>query len=289
MRRVVPSPLPCISIQQHDSLTRGESARLHEGGPGESRQAPPVSQPVWPDSAAAHFARWQRYSDGIPALASAIRSAIGQVAELLDIGAGTGVLGASLLRPGGHHRALEPNGYMARRLRRDCPRHLQRTVIEAPWQAVLPDAHLRSEAVLCANIPGLVEEAAATWRHVSGLAQRHLVWIVPAQAAPRSWCLSGFLPPHLHGSDTTPGIAITQAQLAGIAPEPQIIFVDWTWRVGFASRPAAIAWFTPRLQNPTDPTLQAALATWCHQHLKRAHRGWIAEAPKRSAIMLWSF
>jgi len=249
---------------------------------------------VWSDTDAAWFARCQRRSDGITTIAAAITAVVGPQSDLLDIGAGTGALGTALLAPEARYRAIEPSAEMVRRLsrlRRQRVRDISVEVLAAPWQQVLPEPRLQADSVLAANIPGLVEGAAALWPVLRAQARRHLMWVVPAQAGPRTWCCAGFLPPHLHGlegSGLVPGVDQTLTALTGCAPTPQRLDVAWTWRAAFPSRRAAVRWFAPRIAQPDDPDQQRTLVQWCDQRLRRSGSLWIAEAPKRSAILIWS-
>ncbi len=243
-------------------------------------------QAVWPDSDAAAFASIQATGDYLTVVGEALAGRLGSCPSLLDIGAGTGALGARLVAPRGWHLCVEPSGWMAKRLATDPPAHLRRTVITCRWDK-LGNQALEADTVLCANIPGVVDGAASLWSAVRHRARRRIIWVAPAQAGPRGWCLAGFLPADLHRADTRPGVELTCAALAGVAPTPAITMVDWTWRHRFASRRDAVAWLRHRIPEADDPQRLASLEAHCARHLRPVPGGVPAEAPKRSAILVW--
>lgn len=238
---------------------------------------------VWPDAAAAFYAACLDRSDYAATVGRALRQALAPATTLLDIGAGSGLLGRAMLQPGGRWTAVEPNAHMRGRLA-GAAGVVRPRVIDAAWES-LPQL-ARHDVVLCANIPGPIDRPRMLLQVCRPLARRAVAWVVPAQPGPRGPCLAGLLPAHLHGEDETPGVDLTLAALPSDERPDQRIDVDWTFRALFADQAAARRYFTDqygdRLGN--DRALDAVLAP----HLKAVAGGLQAEARKRSAILIWT-
>lgn len=242
---------------------------------------------VWNDADAAFFAEQLAQSDYVAEVGGALRDLLGPLASLADVGAGSGILGLSLLRPGAEWIAYEPNAFMRGLIAAAARPDLRLTLRETCWQALEGEAAGLAEVALCANIPGTTGQAAALYEATRRLARRALVWVVSAQAGPRTFCLSGFLPDELHGLDTTPGYRLTLEEL-GVARAPCALrLVDWTFTARFASRAAARQHFVRKLGIGRDPDRLRRLDRHLDEALRPEGGQWRAEAPKRSALLLW--
>ncbi|HHJ4328428.1 TPA: hypothetical protein ACQJWO_005745, partial [Klebsiella pneumoniae] len=136
------------------------------------------------------------------------------------------------------------------------------------------------------NIPVADGQARALLERARPLARRALVWNLPAQQGPRSYCLSGFLPATLHRSDTTPGYLLTLAEL-GTALQPDAVhFTDWSFSSRFARREDARAHFLDKL-GPLDDQRLRQLDRHLERHLQPHAGGWLACAAKRAASLIW--
>lgn len=244
---------------------------------------------VWPDAEARFFAEGLDRSDYVQAVGGTLRAALGPAASLLDIGAGSGVLGRHLLADGGRWTALEPSRYMRARLGRIARRDgLALACLDARWED-LPTLGLAPHRLaLCANVGGSTVEGdprrlLAAARPLAGT----IAWVVSAQRGPRTFCLSGFLPDDLHGLDTRPGYQLTLARLDRAEQPDCILFADWRFRAVFADRDAARAHFRHRL-GPIDAGRLRRLDDHLDACLVPVADGIAAEAPKRSAILIWT-
>ncbi len=241
--------------------------------------------PVWPDEDARFFAEGLARSDYVARVGGALAGMLGPSASLLDVGAGDGTLGRRLLTPGARWTAIEPNGFMGRQLAVAMAGRSDGIgrVTAASWQDALP-AQPAHDVVLAANTSGPWEDAAGFLDLCRARATRAVAWVVPAQRGPRRWCLGGFLPAALHGEDERPGVEIV-AQALGAARLPEAtVLVDWSYRYRFAAREDAFAHFRRHL---ADPALEPALRRHLDAMLMRIGDGWLAEAPKRSALLVW--
>src|SRR5262249_43251247 len=129
--------------------------------------------------------------------------------------------------------AIEPNRFMQSEVRRRGAAEpgWRIAVLGCRWQDAAPAALAGHAVALCANIPGLTDDPVPLLARMRAVADR-VAWVVPAQAGPRRFCLSGLLPPALHGEDETPGHVLTLAALGRQAPRSMAL-VDWTFRCRF--------------------------------------------------------
>lgn len=243
---------------------------------------------VWPDHEAAFYTEHLAASNYVERVGGRLLELLGPQPQLLDIGAGSGILGRHLLAPGGQWTAVEPNAYM-----RGC---IQRLAEQAPavalklhdglWQDLGDLALAPAQTVLCANIPVSDGQTQAFLDRVRPLAGRTLVWNLPAQEGPRTYCLSGFLPPELHRSDMTPGYQWALAELAASDQPDAIHFTDWAFSTVFATPETALMHFRDKL-GVLDGAALGRLERHLQDHLQKVPAGWLASAPKRAASLIW--
>ncbi len=243
---------------------------------------------VWSDAEAEFYAQGMAHSDYVERVGAVLRQRVGGAASLLDVGAGDGTLGAVLLEPGLRWIAVEPNAALRRRLAVTAARVGARlTVVDGVWQEATAWNAPACDVVLCANIPGLVDRPRELLAAVQPLARRSLAWIVPAQAGPRTFCLSGCLPAELHGSDETPGVELALACLGDDLAPHERTMVAWEYRYPFADLAAALDHFRDRLTVRPGTAPERRLQAWLEQHLEwRDGHAW-ARAPKVSAVLIW--
>jgi hypothetical protein len=258
-------------------------------------QAPEVSPrqdswPVWDDAAARFFADGLRQSDYGNRVGGALCSLLGKVSSLLDIGAGSGVLGQRLTGNHGRWIALGPKndrGGILEHYASSSPERIG--VIRDLWKNLTVSPEWAHEVVLAANTPGPWDDPRRFLRTLRPLAQRVLCWVVPAQQGPRHRCLSGFLPPELHGEDGRPGVELILERFSPDERPDEVRFVTWTFRYCFADFTAAERHFRDCLGVDRDAhPLARQLRTHLEKNLTTTPDGLLASAPKRSALLLWN-
>lgn len=251
-------------------------------------QLPAATPFVWPDREAAFYAEHLAASNYVERVGGRLLELLGPQQQLLDIGAGSGILGRHLLMPCGQWTVVEPNAFMRssiEQLAAQAP-SVELRLHNGLWQD-LPNLPLTpTTTVLCANIPVADGQALAFVQQVRPLATRTLVWNLPAQEGPRTYCLSGFLPPQLHRSDMTPGYQLTLAELPDRWQPDQIHFTDWAFSTLFASPDAALMHFMEKL-GALDGAAQGLLERHLQDNLQKVPGGWLASAPKRAASLIW--
>jgi hypothetical protein len=267
-------------------VERSPSLSSHDGAWTPEASALGAS-PVWSDAEARFYARGLATSDYVAQVGIALKNLLGDVPSLLDVGAGTGALGRRLVAPNGRWTAVEPNNFMACLLEREAAKASGlRRVIRDLWQNLPRYPGLVHDGVLATNMGGPIDEADHFVATLRPLARRWLCWTVPAQKGPSRYCLSGFLPPELHGEDEVPGVARALARLSPENAPDRIAFAEWTFRAVFPDCRAADAHFLTRFGGD-DAARRRALRAWLAARLTPTAAGWVAEAKKTTAILLW--
>jgi len=242
---------------------------------------------LWTATQAACHARGQALSDYRERLIPAIRAAVGEATSLVDVGAGTGEVGAALIGPAGLWIAVEPNAFMARRIAHAMAmRAGPGYILRETWSELAARDRLLGEVVLCAHVPGQCEDVAGCWRATARHARRALCWVVSAEAGPRRHALSTVLPPE--GCET-PGHALVIAATRALAPAPQVTLIDWTSRYAFADQEEAERFFVEHDPSLAEPRRRRALGRRLFTQGRSAADGFLVAAPRQSAVLTWQF
>ena len=211
--------------------------------------------------------------------------------DVLDIGAGNGALTRRCLARPSRWLAIEPNAAMGEALAalRPALAALGVDLAHLPlrWEE-LPDA-LVAETVFAFNLGATHHESDALFDQLAGRCRREMIWVVPAQRGPSTFCLAGFLPPELHGGEMTPAYERTLARLAAEQQPNGIDFVDWTCRLSFSSRAAAAEHFLERLDLHADSAQGRAVLDYLDTHLAADDAAVRITCAKRSAVLYWTF
>jgi hypothetical protein len=251
---------------------------------------PPASgvREVWDDAEARFYMEGISRSDYARAVGGRLHDLLGSQAELLDIGAGAGTLGLPLLAPGARWTAVEPNAFLAGHLRSRSPRWPYRlNVVESTWQALGPGDVPMHDASVAANTCGPLDDPEGFWWWMRARTERVMAWVVPAQEGPHGICLSGFLPPELHGEDMEPPARKVLARLGDHLRPDHVEMVDWTFHYRFADAESANRYFNRRFNPAGDPARAHALSAHLEENLVPVLDGQLASAPKRSACLIW--
>lgn len=247
-------------------------------------------QGVWPDVEARFYARGLAQSNYAQQVGGALQRLVGPCRSLVDVGAGCGMLGAMLVQGGERWTAIEPSRYMRGRIRQrgKALAGLDTNAIAARWEEVDPAALKPHDVALGANIGGPMQHPLALLAFMRRVATRRIACSVSAQHGPRTFCLSGLLPPEIHGLDTRPGHLYTLEALGKANQPDSIDFVDWHFAYAFVSHAAARAHFVDRMRRPDLDRDGSPLDDFLRGALIRRGGDFIACAPKRSAILIWN-
>jgi hypothetical protein len=248
---------------------------------------PTTVPPPWSDTAAAFYVSGQQRSDDVQRLGPALRRSLRRATSVIDLGAGTGALGAAAIPTTAHWTAVEPNSFMYDLLQRAALVRGTAQVINACWQDSAVAALPTADAVLAARIPGLSEDPIALWQRCAALAQQCICWVVGANDESGSGGLSSFLPSWLRDPRRSSSVEQTLDCLSGIAPTPQVTLIDWTWRQIFPDFASAFLYFATRVRNPGEVEQQRRLEIFLRTHLRKSDDGFLAEATRRSAVCTW--
>jgi SAM-dependent methyltransferase len=202
---------------------------------------------------------------------------------LLDLGAGSGQLGAQLRRRFGAWLAVEPGERMRARLRALHPAPEQ--IIDRGWED-LDLAPGSVDCALAANIAAPLTDARAFLAHCRRWSRDSIVWIVPAQHGPRGLCLAGCLPREWHGEDETPGVEVVRRQL-GPDEMPRFDTVSWTFTLPVADVDAVATYLADRLHWRGDDPRRAAISRLLAGRLRSDGQRQYLDVPRASAILVW--
>ena len=211
--------------------------------------------------------------------------------DVLDVGAGSGALTRLCLGRPARWLAVEPNTAMGDALSALRPglaaQGIDLAHLPLRWEE-MPEA-LAAETVFAFNMGATHHEPDALFDSLAERARRAMIWVVPAQAGPSTFCLAGFLPPELHGADTTPAFERTLGRLAADQRPASIQFVDWQCRLSFTSRAMAVRHFLERLDLSSDSPHGQAVSDYINYRLGPNGEEASIVCAKRSAVMVWGF
>jgi hypothetical protein len=222
-------------------------------------------------------------SDYAAAIVPAIRTAVGDVGDLLDVGAGGGQLGAGLRSPGGAWTTVEPSRLMGERLAKFSP---PPAIVASGWRnaTVAEKSH---DTVLAATMPAALYDCERFLPRCLSWARRRVVWVVPSHHGPRGMILAGCLPSEWHGEDETPGVDITLGSLPP-GSEPHVVArVDWTFTAIVPDLRLTASYFAGRLKWPADDPRREALFAHLREQSKIEPNGHRLDIERQSAILIW--
>lgn len=222
-------------------------------------------------------------SDYVARVAPLIRRLVPEVGDLVDIGAGGGQLGSSLLEPGRRWTAIEPSPTMQARL---AALPSPPFVIPHGWD-VDEVACAPADTVLAATMPGYFGDPARFLARCRQWARRRIVWVVPAQRGPKGLILAACLPREWHGEDEIPAIDRLLPQLGPDLPD-HLDATDWTFSLVLPDLGRFAAFQADRLGwAPGDPRRRELLAHLTKQ-AEPVAGGLRLSCHRRSAILVWT-
>lgn len=258
---------------------------------GQSLPAHKLGQPpIWSTRDARFYLEGIERSDYAQRMGPLVAKPLGGMASLLDIGAGAGTLPRTFFDRAKQWTAVEPNAYLAARLRELRKKEgFRLRVIEDVWQRLVCYRISRHDALLAANTAAPLIDPLGFWQTLAPYARRCMVWTVPAQRGPRRWCLSGALPAHLHGEDEIPAVEIVLSRLPASLQPQEVTFAEWTFHYDFSDFVAANDWFQQRFNPRGLPERRRALRAHLERTLIIVPEGVRAIASKRGACLVWKF
>jgi hypothetical protein len=242
-----------------------------------------VTDPDGPLDPLALYASAIDTSDYIARVVPPIRAIVPAIGDLVDIGAGGGQLGHALLPPGARWTAIEPSPTMRARLGA-----LSRPPAVIPYGWDDPAVSCPpGDTVLAATMPGYLTDPARFLARCRQWSRRHIVWLVPAQAAPRGLILAACLPRDWHREDETPGIDRVLPGLGDDRPDHHVA-VDWTFSLVLPDLPRFAAFQADRLGWSADDARRPALLAHLSAQAEPVPGGLRLSCHRRSAILVWT-
>lgn len=211
--------------------------------------------------------------------------------SVLDIGAGAGDITRRCLAGPARWIAVEPNPEMRRVLASlQAPleiKSIQLEILPLQWQS-LP-SEVVADTAFAFNVGATHHQADALFEAMLGRQIKTMVWVVPAQNAPSSFCLAGYLPPEIHGESERPAYLNTLAQLGSKRKPHDIEFVDWECRYTFSSKETLLSHFRERLAIQRGSNEARNLENHVLEKIETSGAGLQVCCSKRSAVMRWTF
>lgn len=222
-------------------------------------------------------------SDYVAKVAPVIRAMVGEIGDLIDIGAGGGQLGQALRDPGASWLAIEPAPTMRLRLQRIAP---PPKILPCGWR----EAEIAARAcdtAMAANMPAPLDDPRLLLERCRGWARRTIVWLVPAQHGPRGLCLAGCLPREWHGEDETPGIDIVLDRLGMRQVPDRITTIDWDFRLTTRDLDRLAGYLCDRLGWAPGDARRPLLREHLAGQAEPVGTGLRLSVPRKSAILVW--
>lgn len=222
-------------------------------------------------------------SDYVARVAPIILGFVPATGDLVDIGAGGGQLGGALREQGRRWIAIEPSPVMQARLAA-LPQPPE--IMPHGWQdEVLPRTPV--DTVLAATMPGYLTDPAEFLARCRQLARRRIIWVVPAQKAPRGLICAACLPREWHGEDETPGIDLVLSRLGSDLPD-RMDATDWTFSLDLPDLTAFAAFQADRLGWAPDDPRRPQLFDHLTTQAEPSAAGLRLSCHRRSAILVWT-
>jgi hypothetical protein len=247
----------------------------------------PAASPWSKSFSAEQYNSSMRLSGYEPILGTALAKLSLANDSIFEVGPGDGGLSRYLWPLQGRYQAVEIDPHMVRTIRERLITYpkIDSNVIEGDWESIDWQTIGAVDTGFAANTYGLTDGAANLWEKFRSTCRKRIIWIVPAQKGPRSWCLSGIFPPEIHGLSEKPGVETTLAELEHGAPIPGIQYFDWKFHQRFLSPEAAENFISDKMEG-INPSLWTPIL---RENLQPYDGEWIATAPKRSAMLIWNF
>lgn len=194
-------------------------------------------------------------SDYINGVAPFIQHAVGEVGDLLDIGAGNGQLGLALYTQCRHWVAIEPDPFMCNLLSSGlrCSQ-----IIAGSWHEVHHLIGRSFDTVLAAHLPIPLTDANHFLQRCRHWTRDTIVWLVSAETT-----LLDQLP---------------------AADQPDIVHtIDWS----LTCRMTDLKDFTRQQAHQLGVNESENLLDWVQHHARQQDDGWQLVLPQRSTVLIW--
>jgi len=239
-------------------------------------------------------ANWYRKALGRSGAPDAILPVIlpraSEIKTFLDVGAGCGALAIPLARAGKKVTAIEPAAQMARLLKEDSEREgLDIDCIGAAWEEVAQSREVEGhDAVICANVPGLLKDGEAFLRQADKLAKKAVFLITGADPQADKFYYKELFPLIFKKDfSSREDYLKTYNTLHSMGIFANVEIVEYNFDQPFDNLEEAVEFWKEYMGIVTeehDEKLMAYLKT----KLKETENGLLAEFHKKSAIIWWN-
>lgn len=239
---------------------------------------------VWSDADAGAYSAALGRSTYVRSIANALAPYVRPSRAMLDIGAGDGRFAMALTRRRAEVAAVEPCAAMRRRLVARVSGARRLRVYDTTWEW-LPDG--RFDLGFAANIAAFKIDPAGL--HAAMRARcRRMVWVVPAQQGPSSFCLSGLASALLPERTAAPVYLDVLRRLGPRRKPARVLLRTWTFVRHFASARSAEVAMAEWIAAAGGAAAPGEVTKLVAEHARPAVGGGVTLAcPKSSAILVW--
>ncbi|VAW38531.1 hypothetical protein MNBD_DELTA02-1113 [hydrothermal vent metagenome] len=257
---------------------------------GPSQGAGGASQTVWNRLKANWYKKGLAGSGAPEAILSAVLPRSSRISSFLDVGAGCGALALPLARAGKRVTAVEPSPQMAKILKDDCEKEgLGVKCINSAWEEVSESDDVRGhDAIICANVPGLLKDNEAFLRRADALAEKAVFLITGADPHADKFYYKGLFP-LIYGRDFTArgDYLKTYTMLHSAGTFANIEIVEYNFDQPFDDMEEAVEFWKEYMGLVTEEH-DAKLRDFLKERLKETGEGLLAEFHKKSAVIWWN-
>ncbi len=224
------------------------------------------------------------------AILSKVLPRASEMSSFLDVGAGCGALAIPLARAGKKVTAVEPSRQMAEILKDDCNREeLKVKCVNSAWEEVSESDTVKGhDAVICANVPGLLKNNEAFLRRADALAAKAVFLITGADPHADKFFYKELFPLIYGRNFTARGDYLkTYAMLHSIGIYANVEIVEYNFDQPFDDIEEALEFWKEYMGLVTEEH-DAKLQNFLKGKLKETENGLLAEFHKKSAIIWWN-
>jgi len=245
---------------------------------------------VWNRLKANWYKKGLAGSGASDAILSVILPRSSRIGSFLDVGAGCGALAIPLARAGKEVTAVEPSAQMAEILKGDDEKEgLGIKCINSTWEEVSENDIVKGhDAIICANVPGLLKDNEAFLRRADALAEKAVFFITGADPHADKFFYKELFP-LIYGRDFTArgDYLKTYAMLHSIGIFANIEIVEYNFDQPFDDIEEAVEFWKEYMGLVTEEH-DAKLRDFLKGKLKKTKDGLLAEFYKKSAVIWWN-
>lgn len=211
------------------------------------------------------------------------------IKSFIDVGAGCGALAIPLARAGKEVTAIEPSPHMAGLLKEDAEKEgLKINCINSTWEDVAENDCVEGfDAVICANVPGLLKDGEAFLRRADRVARKAVFLITGADPSADKFYYKELFP-LIFGKEFTAreDYLKTYKKLHSMGIFANVEIIKYNFDQPFDDIEEALEFWKEYMGIVTEEH-DEKLKNFLKTKLKKTESGLLAEFHKKSAVIWW--